>query len=336
MKIADRFKNFKGYDCHTNDKGIHLDKNESPFDLQEEMKDEILEEIRDIPLNRYPPLRPEKLEKKLAEYVGFSEDNVCIGNGSDDIIPMIFELFDADQVIISTPTFSMYSFYAKKRGLKINKVPLNENFEIPPFFDSIKKFSIVCICSPNSPTGNVQPREKIIKALESDNIVILDEAYGEFAEETSIDLIDKYDNLIVLRTLSKAFGLASLRVGYAVGSSEIIEYLNRIRSPFSQDMLSIKIAKKVLDDTGSIKENVKKIIDERERIFKRFKQFAYPSETNFILMDLDAYEYLNERGIHVRKMSGRLEGMIRVTVGKKEENDELISALDDFVEGSIS
>lgn len=334
MNIADRFKHFEGYGCNLSEEGIHLDKNESPFDLPKDIKDEIFEECRHIPLNRYPPLIPADLEKKIGDYVGCSAERISVENGSDALLPLLFELFEADQVVIGTPTFSMYSFYAKRKGLEIEEIPLDENFVIPSIWDSLEKPSIICICSPNSPTGNLQPRNRIIDALESDNVVILDEAYVEFSEESNIDLIDEYDNLIVLRTLSKAFGLAGLRVGYAVGSTEVMEYLNKIRSPFSQDILSIKITERILECTKKIKDNVRKIVEERERIFKRFEEYAYPTQSNFILIDLDAYEYLRDKGIHVRKMDGRLEGMIRVTIGTKEENDKLISGLEDFIEVS--
>jgi len=334
MNIKDRFKHFEGYGCDLYEEGVFLDKNESPFDLLKEMKYEIFEDFCDVQFNRYPPLTPKTLEKKIADYVGCSAERICIGNGSDALLPLLFELFEADQVVISTPTFSMYSFYGKRKGLEINEIPLDENFVIPSFWDVLKKQSMICICSPNSPTGNLQPQNRIIEALETDNVVILDQAYVEFSGESAIDLIDEYDNLIILRTLSKAFGLAGLRVGYAVGPVEVMECLNEIRSPFSQDILSMKIAERVLDRTEMIEDNVKKIVDERGRIFKRFEEYAYPSQSNFILIDLDAYEYLKDRGIHVRKMDGRLQGMIRVTVGKKEENDELIAGLEEFIEVS--
>ncbi|MFW5945386.1 MAG: histidinol-phosphate transaminase [Candidatus Natronoplasma sp.] len=334
MNIAEKFKHFERYGCNLCEEGIHLDKNESPFDLPKDIKNEIFEECRDIQLNRYPPLTPETLEKKIADYVGCSEKKISVGNGSDALLPLLFELFKADQVVISTPTFSMYSFYAKRKGLEINNSPLDENFVITSIWETLEKPSIICICSPNSPTGNVQSRNRIIEALESNNVVILDEAYVEFSGESTIDLIDEYDNLIVLRTLSKAFGLAGIRVGYAVGPVKVIECLNKIRSPFNQDILSTKIAERVLECTEMIKDNVKKIVAERERIFKRFEEYAYPSQSNFILIDLDAYEYLKDKGIHVRKMDGRLEGMIRVTVGKKKENDELIAELEKFIEVS--
>ncbi len=331
MRIKDRFEHFGGYERGEEIDGIRLDKNESPFDLPPGLKDEIFQELKDIPLNRYPPLGSSDLRKKIADHVGYPESNVVLGSGSDSLLPLIFGLFDSDQVVVSSPAFSMYSFYAKRRGLEVLDVPLDDDFEIRNMVEKIQKPSIVCICSPNSPTGNLQPRDKIIDILETENLVVLDEAYVDFSERSNLDLVDEYDNLIVLRTLSKAFGLAGARVGYAVGPPKIISHLNRMKSPFKINILSLRTAEKVLENEELIKKNIDKIVKERERIIGEFEEYAYPSETNFVLLDLDAYEYLRKRGILVRKMEGRLEGKIRVTVGKKEENDQLVSSLKKFI-----
>lgn len=331
MKIADRLRRFEGYEGREEKEGIHLDKNENSFGLPKDLKDEIFEELKETPLNRYPPIDPVVLREKIAEYIGSSKENIVLGNGTDPLLPLIYQLFKSEQVVINPPTFAMYSFYAKREGLTVNRIPLDGDFEISCRGDLMKEPSIVCICSPNNPTGNVQPREKIIDVLETDNIVILDEAYAEFSDTSFLDLIEEYDNLIVLRTLSKAFALAGLRVGYAVGSPQIIDSLRSIRTPYSLSVLSIKIAIKALENKDTIQKSIDRIVDERERIINEFKNYAHPSDTNFILLDLDAYDYLKERDIYVRKMKGRLEGKIRVTVGKDHENDMLISALNDFI-----
>lgn len=332
MKIAERFEHFEGYERNEEKGGIRLDKNESPFDLPKHLKEEVFDELKRVPLNRYPPQDPYVLREKIAKYIGYSRENIAVGNGSDALLPVIFELFDKDQIVINSPTFSMYSFYAKRKDMTLNKVPLNDEFQMVDIADMVEEPSIICICSPNSPTGNDQSRDKIENLLETDNLVLLDEAYAEFCSDPNLDLMEDYNNLIILRTLSKAFGLAALRVGYAVGSADIIDHLNRIKSPYNMDIPSMKIAEKVLDHPEIVENNVDKIINERRRLIDEFKKYAYPSQSNFVLLDLDAHGYLKERGIHVRKMKGRLQGMIRVTIGKKKENDRLISALNDFVE----
>lgn len=332
MRIREIIKAFESYKVVEGNYRIWLDKNESPFDLPEEIKDEIFEEVKRIPLNRYPHITADPLREKIAEFLGFEKGNIIIGNGSDEIISHLLKLFEGDYIVISSPTFGMYDFFAKLEGIDLVDVPLDERFKLQNVEDYAENAKAIFICSPNNPTGNTQEREKIISVLETGAPVVLDEAYIEFAKSSNVDLVNEYDNLIVLRTFSKAFGLAGVRVGYAVASKEIIDYLHRIKAPFALNSLSMKIAELMLDHYDLVKQNINYIIKERERIYKEFKDYAYPSEANFLLMRLNAYEFLLERGIVVRKLGGRLDGHIRVTIGKKEENDELIKALKEFLE----
>ncbi|HII67879.1 MULTISPECIES: histidinol-phosphate transaminase [Thermococcus] len=335
MKIQELIKSFEPYRVLEGDYKIWLDKNENPFDLPSEVKEEIFEELKKIPLNRYPHITAEPLRERLAEFLGFEKENIIIGNGSDELINLILKLFEGEHIVISSPTFAMYPFYAKLEEVKVVDVPLDENFKLSNVEDYAENARAIFICSPNNPTGNVQEREKVINVLETGIPVILDEAYVEFAKKSNLDLTNEYENLIVLRTFSKAFGLAGARVGYAVANEKIIDYLLRIKVPFSLNVISMKIAELMLDHYDLIKQNINYVIKERERIYREFKDYAYPSEANFLLMHLDAYEFLLERGIVVRKLGGRLDGHIRVTVGKKEENDELIKSLKEFVENVV-
>ncbi|NJE08653.1 histidinol-phosphate transaminase [Thermococcus sp. M39] len=332
MKIQELVKSFEPYRVLEGDYKIWLDKNESPFDLPDEIKKEIFEELKRIPLNRYPHITADSLRERLAEFLGFEKENIIVGNGSDELISLILKLFEGEHIVISSPTFAMYSFYAKLEGVKVVDVPLDENFKLRNIEDYAENARAIFICSPNNPTGNMQERERIISVLETGAPVILDEAYVEFAKKSNLDLVNEYENLIVLRTFSKAFGLAGVRVGYAVANEKIIDYLLRIKAPFSLNVISMRIAELMLDHYDLVKQNINYIIKERERIYKEFKDYAYPSEANFLLMRLNAYEFLLERGIVVRKLGGRLEGHIRVTIGKKEENDEFIKALKEFLE----
>ena len=332
MRIREIVKAFESYKVVEGDYGIWLDKNENPFDVPAEIKEEIFKELKSVPFNRYPHITADPLRERIAEFLGFEKENVIVGNGSDELISLILKLFEGDYIVISSPTFGMYDFFAKLEGIDLVDVPLDEKFKLQNVENYAENAKAIFICSPNNPTGNTQEGEKIISVLETGAPVILDEAYIEFAEGSNVDLVNEYDNLIVLRTFSKAFGLAGIRVGYAVGSEEIINYLLRIKPPFSLNVISMKIAELMLDHYDVIKQNINYIIKERERIYKEFKEYAYPSEANFLLMRLNAYEFLLERGIVVRKLGGRLDGHIRVTIGKKEENDELIKALKEFLE----
>ncbi|ACJ16374.1 Hypothetical histidinol-phosphate aminotransferase [Thermococcus onnurineus NA1] len=333
MRIRPLVKSFQPYKVLEGDYRIWLDKNENPFDLSPEIKEEIFEELKRVPFNRYPHITADPLRERIAEFLGIDKENIIVGNGSDELISLILKLFDGDHIVISSPTFGMYGFFAKFEGINLIDVPLDENFRLQNVEEYAENARALFICSPNNPTGNTQDREKIISVLETGAPVVLDEAYVEFAKGSNVDLISEYDNLIVLRTFSKAFGLAGVRVGYAVGSEEIIDHLHRIKPPFTLDSISMKIAGLMLDHYDLVKRNIDYIIKERERIYRKFKDYAYPSEANFILMKLNAYEFLLEKGIVVRKLGGRLTGHIRVTVGKREENDELIGALKEFMEG---
>jgi len=311
---------------------IRLDRNENPFDLPHGLKRELFSELSRIPLNRYPPAFPTEVEEKIAETIGLSGENVLLANGSDELIGLALKLFEGDHVVISSPTFGIYSFFAAVEGLKVEDIPLGENFELGNVEAHAQNARAIFICSPNNPTGNVQPRKRIIEVLETGAPVILDEAYAEFSRESNLDLVNDYDNLIVLRTFSKAFGLAGARLGYAVASEETMEHLRKLRPPFSVNSLSLTIASFMLDHLDYVRKIIRYIVSERERLYRALRPYAYPSEANFLLISFDAYEFLLERGIAVKKLSGRLKGHIRVTVGKREENDALLKALDEFVE----
>jgi len=311
---------------------IRLDRNESPLDLPHGLKRELFSELSRIPLNRYPPAFPTDVEAKIAEALRLNPENVLLANGSDELIGLILKLFEGDRVVISSPTLGMYSFFAAVEGLKVEDVPLGENFELGNIEAHAENARAVFICSPNNPTGNVQPRKRIIEVLETGAPVVLDEAYAEFSRESNAGLVKDYDNLIVLRTFSKAFGLAGARLGYAVASEETMGQLRKLRPPFSVNSLSLATADFMLNHLDYVRKIVRYIVSERERLYRALRPYAYPSEANFLLVRLDAHDFLLERGIAVKKLSGRLEGHVRVTVGRKEENDALLDALREFLE----
>ncbi len=322
---------FESYETMKGDHRIWLDKNESPFDIPDELKDRIFDELKKIEFNRYPDISGLPLREKLATHLSLDVSNIVVGNGSDQLIDGILDLFVGNQVVIHSPTFGMYSFYAKKKGLELVDIPLDEDHDLPcmdSYGDDVK---VIFICSPNTPTGNMISRDKIVDVLEKGYPVVLDEAYIDFARGSNIDLVEEYENLIVLRTLSKAYGLAAMRVGYAVAQPSVMLQLSKIVSPFIINKISMKMAEMMLEQKELIRERVEYIKNEREKLISEFSEYAYPSETNFVMLDLDAYEYLLEQGIVVRKLDGRLKGKIRVTVGTVEENREVTDALKDFL-----
>jgi histidinol-phosphate aminotransferase len=322
---------FRSYNVLEGDYKIWLDKNESPFDLPKEVKEELLEEMKKVRFNRYPHIHSDTLREKIAEFLSFGKDNIIVGNGSDGLIPLFLQLFEGEHVVISSPTFGMYDFFARLLGIRTVDVPLGENFELQNVEDHTKNAKVVFICSPNNPTGNAQSREKIVSILETGVPVILDEAYVEFSGTSNIDLVKKYENLMVLRTFSKAFGLAGLRVGYAVGNEDVIKLIKGIKAPFNLNSLSAKAVEFMIDRYDLVKKNIEFIVKERERTLKSIGTHAYPSKANFLLVNLNAYDFLLSRGIVVRRLSGRLRGMIRITVGRREENDAVVEALKEFL-----
>ncbi|MFW6111718.1 MAG: histidinol-phosphate transaminase [Candidatus Bipolaricaulota bacterium] len=338
MTIRDRVKNLAPYSSEREKTEIRLDKNESPFSLPKQLKRRIMTQLKDLSFNRYPSSSSEGLREKLADFHSLKKENVVAGSGSDQLISYAVKLFSGDRVVITPPTFSMYRFYSNFAGFDVLEVPLTENFNLrhEQIKEAIRDSATLFLCSPNNPTGNTFERKTIVDLLETGTPLILDEAYAEFSGKSEIDLIKEYDNLIVLRTFSKAFGVAGARIGYAVASETTADYLLKVKPPYNLNSLSESIAEVLLDNHEIIQDRVEFIREERNRIYERFEKYSYPTEANFILMDLDAHEFLLEKGIGVRKFSGRLADKIRVTVGTKEENDRLLESLEEFIESRTS
>lgn len=330
--IRDEVKAFKPYRVIEGNYRIWLDKNESPYDLPEELKEEIFEELKRTPFNRYPHITSMPVREEIGDFYGLPAENVAVGKGGDELINYLVRLFEGDYIVTTPPTFGMYPFYARLNGIPVVEVPLREDFTIDgdTIAEKAKKASAVFIASPNNPTGNLQPLEEVLKVLETGRAVVVDEAYVEFAGKDLLGLLDEYPNLVLLRTFSKAFGLAGARIGYALASEEIIDALYRIKSPFSVDIFAQAVVKVVLRHPGLFRERVREIVKERERVRRSLGELAYPSDANFLLVKADAHSFLLERGIVVRKLSGRLKGHIRVTIGRREENDAFIAAMEEW------
>lgn len=311
---------------------ICLNKNESPFDIPECMKERILEKIRKISFNRYPDTDSTGLRKKVSEKTGISEDMIIAGSGSDALISEIMHLFDGSHIVTFTPTFSMYSFYAKRMGIKVVEIPLDKNFNIPDFdLNIIRNAHSVFIPNPSNPTGNLFDETKIKKIIETGAPVVLDEAYWEFTGKESLGLLDEYENLIILRTFSKAMGLSGLRIGLGFANRKIMDRWFSIKSPYNLNAVSELTAIEMLENQVMINDNIAFINSEKKRIYEEFSDISYESAANFILMKVDAFDFLFENGILVQKFDGRLEKHIRVTVGSRAENDFFIFKLKEFL-----
>ena len=299
--------------------------------------------------NRYPDPMQYAVKMRLSEIKGVPARNIFLGNGSDEAIDILFRSFcepGIDNVIIVPPTYGMYEVSANINNVALKKVPLTAAYQLnlEGIAEAIdKNTKLIFICSPNNPTGNSINREDIETILTNfSGIVIIDEAYINYSrQKTFIQELTEYANLVILQTLSKAWGLAGLRVGMAFASEEIIEIFNRVKPPYNINDASQTLALEALQNTEQVNEWIKQTLIERDNLVVSIKKFdfvldIYPSDANFILVKTtDAnsiYKFLVEKGIIVRNRTNveLCEGCLRITVGTPLENEILINTLKSF------
>lgn len=299
--------------------------------------------------NRYPDPMQWKLKYKLADIKGVPPQNIFIGNGSDEAIDVLFRSFctpGADNVILCPPTYGMYEVSANINDVTIRKVSLTDDFQldlpgIEAAIDANTK--LIFICSPNNPTGNALNREDIEMILSNfDGVVVIDEAYINFSRQRSfIQELMEYPNLVVMQTLSKAWGLAALRVGMAFASEDIINVFNKVKPPYNVGQATQELALEALGNIEQVNDWIKETVQERDLLVGRLSLLPqvlriYPSDANFLLVKTtDAngiYNFLVEQGIIVRNRS-KVElcaGCLRITVGTPHENATLVAAISAF------
>jgi len=335
-------------DIRNKNKIVNLGSNENPYPLPDSVIKEANKAILDI--TRYPDPYSRILKKSLEEYTGFSTDNISIGNGASEILDNICKitLDPFDSIIIPIPSYTMYIFLAMLRDSSIKFVNTKE----PEFKLSAeevistalhKDAKLIFLASPNNPTGKTIPRPDLIKIIENlpKSYIVVDEAYYEFSEKTIADKVLEYDNLIVVRSFSKFFGLAGLRGGYAIANKKIIENLEKAKITFSVNNVLQKVAVKVLEEKEYFNKLKEKIIREKEKLIKEINKIpcfkALNSETNFILAKLpdnislkEFNDRLLKQGIIIKDITG-IPGIenhyIRITIGTPEENRILIEGL---------
>jgi histidinol-phosphate aminotransferase len=309
--------------------GIFLDANENPYGK----------------LNRYPDPHHRNLRSAISSLSNIPAENIFLGNGSDEAIDLLYRMFcnpGRDKALTFSPTYGMYEVSATVNDVEMIKIPLDSSFAIdlpkvtPYFEDGLLK--LIFICSPNNPTSNSLEREKIISIIESfRGIVVIDEAYIDFSDEPSlVSLTDRYENLVILRTFSKAWGAAAIRVGMVIASSEIINYLYKLKPPYNISAINQEEALKRIRKPEKYRKQIRKIKSERQKLIKKIGaleiiKMIYPSDANFILVkvsDANAiYELLLEKNVIVRNRTSVINNCLRITVGTKEENKRLIKEL---------
>ncbi|MDB5158684.1 MAG: hisC [Mucilaginibacter sp.] len=340
--LRENIKNLTPYssarDEFQGEASIYLDANENAFGSP-----------LDEPYNRYPDPLQYNVKKRLSEIKGVPVRNIFLGNGSDEAIDILFRSFcnpGVDNVILVPPTYGMYEVSANINDIKTKKVSLTEEFQlnlegIAEAIDQNTK--LIFICSPNNPTGNSINRDDIETLLNNfDGIVVVDEAYINFSrQKTFIQELTEYSNLVVLQTLSKAWGLAGLRVGMAFASEEIIEVMNKVKPPYNINESSQQLALKALANVEQVNNWIKETLAQRDKLVLSLKDLdfvldIYPSDANFILVKTTdpkgIYNFLVQKGIIVRDRSriDLCEGSLRITVGTPAENEILIDTFKKF------
>ena len=334
----------KKYTLNPIDCPIKLNQNESSYDLPFELKNKITNKLLDSNWNIYPEFVPEWLYEKVSNYYSLKKDNILIGNGSNEMINtiLISILENGKTLIVSVPTFTVYSLISSNLNANIIRIFLKEDFsfdvESIEFKVSENRNSVTVICSPNNPTGSVMKKDDIEKIVKmSSGIVVIDEAYGEFGGESVIDLISEYNNLVVLKTFSKAFGLASLRMGFMLGSKELIAEFSKVKLPYNLNIFSLITLDEIFSNLSFLSENIDKIKNEREFLKNELLKFkdikVYDTEANFFLIKSEdshsLFLHLVSCGILVRDVSSypMLKNHLRITVGTRYENEMLLIAL---------
>lgn len=317
---------YSGKEAH-----VFLDANENPYG---------------VPFNRYPDPLQRELKKQISKVKGIPEDMIFLGNGSDEAIDLPYRVFcepGRDNVVAIEPTYGMYKVCADINNVEYRPVLLDEHFDFKA--DDLLKAcdshtKLIWLCSPNNPTGNSLNREEIIKVIESfEGIVIVDEAYNDFAQQKTLRAeLAKYPNLIILNTMSKAWALAGIRLGMAFASKEIVYIYNKVKYPYNISMLTQQQALEALKDPYEVDKWVKILLTERTRLMQAFLELptcekVFKTDANFFLAKMtDAqkiYDYLVDKGIIVRNRT-RVQlchNCLRITIGTKNENNELLSAL---------
>lgn len=337
--IRPNIRDLQPYRCARDDfdSGILLDANENSFGSLVPSG---------LELNRYPDPYQNKLREAVANFRGVNRQQVFLGSGSDEAIDLIIRAFCTprkDSIIITPPTYGMYKVSAGINDNAVISVPLSPDFQLrtkavlEKAGDAAK---IIFLCSPNNPTGNLLSRNHITKILENfDGIVVVDEAYIDFSSRPSlVSEIEKYPNLIILQTLSKAFGMAGARLGIAFASEEIINVILKIKAPYNINKLTAEAGLKALGRINEMKSTVKKILDEKTRLIRELNtlggiQKIFPSDGNFVLIRVrnakDVYKKLADQGLIVRYRGDQIhcEETLRVTIGTPDENKKLLRNL---------
>lgn len=341
--IRKSIQELKEYTVPQDNYEVKLNQNESPYDVPEDLKEEIIRKIKVTDWNRYPSRTAIPLVKAISSYTAFPEEGIVAANASNEILQGVFQAICdvGDKLVVISPGFAIYPYLSKIMDLKLKEIPLLEDFsfDIEKIIKEGKDGKMVVLALPNNPTGTTIPIDKIEEiARNISGVFVVDEAYYEFSQKTAISLLDKYDNIIIIRTLSKAFGLAGLRLGYLLTNRELASAVQKAKLPFSVGIFGQIAGEVLLKKNEYIKDIVKKIMDEKEKVFAELKEIPsiepIPSYTNFILFRTQnisgkkLFDEMYRRGVLLRFFdTPRLKDTLRLTIGKPEQNKIFLETL---------
>ncbi|MBN1466082.1 histidinol-phosphate transaminase [candidate division KSB1 bacterium] len=331
---------------------VKLNQNESPFDVPDPVKIELTAAARSLLWNRYPCNESPALMHRLAQRHAVEPEQILLGNGSNQLFQTLLAatLEPGDAVVYTPPTFSLYELYTRVYDGRLVHVmqPPGADYPLSEVLAAIKDHRprLIYICSPNNPTGWEMDLDSLTRICQAaPGLVFFDEAYGEFCAQSAIPSLDKFENLLISRTFSKAFSMAGLRFGYFVGNAAVIAQLRKVNIPYNINIFTELAALRLLEHEKEMARGIEFIKKERDRVFAALQSMAgilvFPSAANFILMKgpagLDLFQALKERGILVRDMTGYplLSGYQRVSIGLAHENDIFLQTLEQIMHDNV-
>ena len=352
MKYRKDLDKMPSYDGVERDYRIKVNANECNLNLPPLVEERVLSRLSRVAFNRYPNYEYDSLREQIARNFSVDIEQILLGSGSSEIIEKIFYAFGgsaSNKIVYPQPSFSMYKIYSKAAEAQPVPFDLDDsyNLDVDKFITTIKKENpaLAVVCNPNNPTGNaltVEQIEEIAKSIKDiDCAFLVDEAYVEFYGKSSVNLVKNYPNLIIARTFSKAYGLAAARVGYMIANKEVTKMIEKTYMPYHLNSLSLATADIVYQMRDEFIPRIQMMISERKRMSEQLKGLkgvtVYPSNTNFILIHydkaVDLNDYLESLNIGVRSFGSapRLENCLRISMGTREENDELFKVVKTFV-----
>jgi histidinol-phosphate aminotransferase len=335
----------KGYHLAKREFVIKLDQNENAYSFPDSLKEKFWQRVRNLDWSRYPDFQMEGITGRIAEYVHQPPENTLVGNGSNSLIQalLVVTLSPGDRLLVPEPTFTLYELTGKMLGAEVVTFRLHpEDFSLPlkEMLEACRapRAKVLVVCTPNNPTGNCVPLEQLRALLDAfPGLVVIDEAYQEFSGQDAAPLLREYENLVILRTFSKALSLAGMRVGYMISQPEICAEVKKARLPYSVNLFSEAAVTVALEERHMLKKTVDEILEQRKELWPALHAFkslrVYPSDTNFFLVRATngpaLFHHLLQDGILVRDVGGYpgLENCLRISIGTREQNRRLLDNL---------